>query len=83
MRGEIAGTSSNAVSPSYYYTAGLSLTSPATNLEICMAQAVLVPNVLVRGQVLQYVQETTRHWEAEEVQWRELRERGPAGGRDV
>ncbi len=51
------------------------LTSPSTNVEIEEGpQAVLVPNVLARGQVLEYKAAKKREWEAAERRWREWAE---------
>ena len=66
-----------AVRPSHRHTlttptGGKPLTSPGTNLMIQPDDARLVPNVLVRGQVLSYRERTAREWEAAMAQGREL-----------
>jgi hypothetical protein len=53
------------------------LTSPKTNLVIEPTQAILAPNVLVRGLVLEYKETKKREWEAAERQWRQ------AGGKEA
>ena len=54
------------------------LTSPATNLVIDAAQAIIAPNVLARSQVLDYKAAKTKVWEAVQQQWAEWAE-GKAG----
>ena len=45
------------------------LTSPSTNLGISAEMAILAPNVLVRGQVLEFKAATTREWKALQREW--------------
>jgi hypothetical protein len=47
------------------------LMSPATNVEFREEQAILAPNVFVRGLVLEYTATKTREWAAAEQRWRE------------
>jgi hypothetical protein len=50
------------------------LTSPKTNLQLTLAQAVLAPNVMARGFLLDYKAAKKREWEAAEQQWRKWEE---------
>lgn len=57
------------------------LTSPKTNLEITdPALAMIFPNVLARGMVLEYREERAREWAAAERRWREAHGMGPDEG---
>ena len=52
-----------------HLTEGKPLSSPSTNLEISAEMAILAPNVLVRGQVLEFKAATTRGWKVLQQQW--------------
>ena len=57
--------------PHMYPTDGKLLTSPQINLAIDPVMAILAPNVLARGQVLEFRAAATREWEAARREWEE------------
>ena len=48
----------------FYTAGGKRLTAPSSNVEISEAEAVLVPNILVRGFVADYRKAKTEEWAA-------------------
>jgi hypothetical protein len=60
------------------HTAGLPLTSPATNVDVDdPEQKRLTPNEWARAQVQSYKEGKTREWVEAEVRWREWQEAWP------